>query len=1066
MHVFTRIIKKLLAFHLLMMVSLMLHAQEAEHPGKNKPDSLGTEKPNDKGFKISGSITEAATRKALSGINVSVPGYSAAITDDKGNFTIKVPSYTATLQISGQGYQYKELPLKGRKTVSAALYEESFNSVFDAAVVPEGQKNKTQINYAVSSISPNGAWDRPKESADNYLQGQVSGMNVIRRSGTPGIGADLFIRGFSSLNATNQPLYVVDGVIYDSKNYGGSIIGGHLTNPLADIDIKDIDNITVIKDGASYYGTRGANGVVLITTSHAKELATKIDFAAYGGVNYQPKNIPLLNVSDYRLYLTDILRSSGQTDSQIQAQPYMSDNPANPNYYRYHNNTNWQDQVMSNSYSQNYYLKVTGGDNIAKYALSVGYLNNNGITDNTNLRRYNTRFNADLNLSPKLTANANLAFTSNEQTLKDQGVDFSTNPLLLGLIKSPFLSVNDIADNGLQSPNLAAADIFNVSNPVALIQKGQETNKNYRFFGSVKFNLILSRRLDISSLTGLSYDKNRENTFIPRLGVAADTLSNAVAYSRLGASVARYNSLLNDTWLSYKREFTGGHDLHATIGFRYNRSQTEVDNAEGYNSPTDDFISIGYGVSSLRQLGGDFGKWIWFNGYAALDYKYLNKYFLTVNLATDGSSRFGNEIPGALSINGSKYAVMPSVAAGWLVSSERFMSGVKFIEMLKLRASFGITGNDDIGNYTARQYYVPQNILGTEGLIRGNIANPELQWEKNQKTNLGVDAAFFNERLSLSIDIYHHKTSKMVTYDPVQSAVGMKYIIDNNGGMSTNGIDVSVNSRIINKALKLDAGLNIAAYRNKITALPGNSMLNTYGGATMLTQVGQPVSLFYGYKTNGIYISNAEAAAANNKTPGSDGSLRAFRGGDVRFIDQNGDHIIDDNDRTVIGNPNPDFFGSFSSRLSYKRFSLSAIFSFSVGNDIYNQPRSVIESLSQPFNQAAGIVNRWRFDGQVTNVPRASYGDPLGNSRFSDRWIEDGSYLRLRTLAINYNLPVKPKFLKYATIYATADNLFTLTHYLGYDPEMSATGSPLTQGIDTAPEPQFRSAQLGLRIGL
>ena len=1017
------------------------------------------------GYQVTGQVTDASTKKPIPGINVMVKDVSAAITDDKGYFKIIVPSRTSVLQVSGQGFQNKEVAVNGRSVINVAIYEDGFTSLFDVVTMPFSQVPQSQISYSVASVNTEGSWNRSKETPDNFLQGQVAGLNVIRRSGTPGVGAELFLHGFNSLNASNQPLYVVDGMIYDARSYGSSIINGHVTNPLSNIDIKDIDNITVVKDGASYYGSRGANGVVFINTAHAKELTTRIDFAAYGGMNFTPKQIPLLNTTDYRLYLSDVLRSAGQTDAQIQAQPYMNDSPSNPAYYQYHNNTNWQDKVFKRSYSQNYYLKVTGGDNIAKYALSVGYLNNGGIIDSTNLQRYSTRFNADLNLTQKLTASTNLSFSSSEQTLKDQGLSIA-NPMMVGLVKAPFLSVNQISETGVQSPNLADVDVFNVSNPVSLIKNAKQTNKYYRFFGSVKFNYQFNKHHSISSLTGLIYDKVRENTFIPRMGVVPDTLRNAIAYSRLGASIQRYNSFYNDTWYSYKRSFTGEHDVLLNAGFRYHDSETEQDYAQGYNSPTDDFVTIGNGVTSLRVLSGDFGKWRWLNTYLAANYSFKSKYFLSANLSVDGSSRFGRDIPGAMSISGNKYAVLPSVAAGWLISSENFMASMNSVNLLKLRASYGLTGNDDIGNYNTKSYYRPQNLLGTQGLVLANIANSQLQWELSKKANLGLDVALFNERVSFSIDAYHNVTSKMITLDPVSSAAGMQYVISNSGGMRTNGIDLSLNSRIINTAFKFDVGLNVSTYSNRITKLPADNVTTNYSGATMITRIGQPTAMFYGYKTGGVYASNAQAAAANLSIRGTDGNLIPFRGGDVRFVDTNGDRVIDENDRQIIGNPNPDFIGSFNGKLGYKNISVTAIFTFSSGNQVYNGPRAILQSLSSPANQFGNIVNRWRFDGQVTDVPRASYGDPMGNARFSDRFIEDGSYLRLRTLAINYNLPVKPKFLKYAIIYLTADNLFTVTKYLGYDPEFSASGSPLTQGIDTALEPQFRSAQLGVRIGL
>jgi TonB-dependent SusC/RagA subfamily outer membrane receptor len=310
------------------------------------------------GYNVTGQVTDAATRKPLSGVNVAVQDVAAVITDDKGNFKITVPSKTSVLQVSIQGYQYKEVAVNNRNSINVALYEDGFNSVYDLVTLPFSKQTKAQINYSVSGINnTESSWSHSHETVDNSMQGQVSGLNVIRRSGTPGAGANLFLHGFNSINATNQPLYVIDGVIYDAASYGTSIIDGHVNNPLAAIDIKDIDNITVIKDGASYYGSRGANGVILITTAHARELTTRIDFAAYGGYNFTPKNIPVLNSNDYRLYLSDVLRSSGLTDAQIQAKPYMNDNPSNGSYYQYHNETDWQKRLLTKALTKTITLK-------------------------------------------------------------------------------------------------------------------------------------------------------------------------------------------------------------------------------------------------------------------------------------------------------------------------------------------------------------------------------------------------------------------------------------------------------------------------------------------------------------------------------------------------------------------------------------------------------------------------------------------------------------------------------------------------------------------------------------
>ncbi|MDP4262681.1 MAG: SusC/RagA family TonB-linked outer membrane protein [Bacteroidota bacterium] len=1023
-----------------------------------------TTKQNPAGFNVSGVIKDAATGKALRGIRVTYKDYSAAITDSMGAFTLDVPSPDVYVLLEGEGYQSKQIALKGNNHVTAGLYEDTYTSFYDLANLPMGTVMKNQDPFAAVSVQTDGNWGKVTETPSSYLQGRVVGLNAIRRSGTPNIGATLFLRGINSLYATNQPLIIVDGIIFDNADYGG-LIAGHYTDPLSSIDPRDIDNITVIKDGSSTYGTKGANGVIIITTARARELGTKIDFAVYGGINFKPAELPLLDAAGYRVYLSEILQSQGLTDAQIQAQPYMNDDKANADYFRYHNNTDWQNLVFHNSHTKNIYLKVTGGDNIAKYALSLGFMNNEASVKSTDLTRYNMRFNGDLNLSKRLTATTDLSFTFNEQNLRDQGTASKTNPIFLALVKSPLLRFKEVSSSGIESPTLAGRDTFNVSNPLVLTDNASGHSRSYRFLGSIGFNYQVVKSLAVATTVGVIYDKTRENFFIPGKGVTTDTLSTDIATSRSGSMVKTFFSLYNDTRLTYSRRFRNIHDLSASVGFRYLKGKAEQDFGLGFNSPIDQLISVQFGSNALRQIGGSIGESSWLNTYLNADYSCFDKYFVSFNMAMDGSSRFGTNIPDALSIGPDKYAILPSLAAAWLISSEKFVKN-KHLDILKLRASYGLSGNDDIGNYTARQTYISQNFLGLQGLVRAGFGNDQLQWEEVRKLNVGLDISVLNERLNLTFDTYRDKTDKMLVYESVPVASGSSFTITNSGAMTTKGIEASVNGRIINKAIKWDMGFNIARSISRVDRLPVDRVITSFAGATFITQASGAPNLFYGYKTSGVFISDNVAAQENLSLRKPDGTLTPFKGGDIRFVDVNGDHVIDENDRQVIGNPNPDFFGAITSKLGYKRFSLDMLFTFSQGNDIYNYTRNQLEAESGYYNQTTAVINRWRTNGDATNIPKATWGDPMGNSRFSDRWIDDGSYLRLRTMTLSYNLPFKQGSFKYAVIYVTGNNLFTLTKYKGFDPEFSASESIFGQGIDNTLEPQVRSVQLGLRIGL
>ena len=1039
-----------------------LYAQETQD---STSTVISTKKIITKGILVSGVVKDAKTHKVLSGINIAVKDFSGVISNDDGSFEIRVPNVDAILQVSGESFQTKVYALKKQKTgIQIFLKEANYSQTYQMADMANG--DKMQYNNANGATVVNfdkDQWSNPvNQSVGSFLQGKVAGLNVVRNSGTPAAGAYLTLRGFNSLYATNKPLIIVDGMVYDDEDYGSGIIQNNVSSPLSNIDVKDIEDITVIKDGSSLYGTKGANGVIKITTIRPTELTTKIDFTMYGGVNQTPEELPLLGADAYRTHLSQLEASRGLSGAVISNLPYMNDDVNASGYYKFHNNTNWQNQIFKSSVNQNYFLKIRGGDEIAKFGLSVGYLDSKGIIDATDTKRYSTRLNAALRLTERMTVDANLSFINNVQNQWDQGFAYKTSPLYLALTKSPFLAVNDVNDAGEFSPNFADVDYFNVSNPNAILANGFGKNNNYRFFGNLKFNYALNKEWNIGTIFGLTLNKERESFFIPDAGVADVILPTAIGKNRSGSEIQSYRSIYTDTYGSYAKSFLDDHNLDVRVGVRTQTNKSESDLGLGYNSSTDDFTSVGAGSNLLRQVGGALGEWNWLNIYANADYNYRNKYFLTASYAVDGSSRFGDKVNGK-----NKLALMTSLTGAWLVSSEGFMKNLKAIDYLKLRASVGHSGNDDIGNFTAQKYYVSQNLLGMQGLVSGNIGNPNLQWETVKRLNLGADLGIFNERVNASFDIYYNRTRNMVVYETVPNVTGFDYVVSNSGAMRTLGAEVALNARVIkSKDFNLDLALNVSHYKNEIQALPNGDILTQFAGATYLTSVGKEANLFYGLKSNGVYSTTAEANAAGLSRRLTNGDLVPFAAGDMRFVDTNDDDVIDNNDRMVIGNPNPDIAGSFSANFTYKRFSLQGLFTFSVGNDIYNGLRYNLEKMSGYENQSEAVANRWRAEGQITNVPKATWGDPMGNAEFSNRWIEDGSYLRLKTLVLGYDIPITNNYIKYIKLYASAENLFTFTDYLGYDPEFSATSSIFGQGTDIGLAPQFKTYQLGLRLGL
>jgi TonB-linked SusC/RagA family outer membrane protein len=1015
---------------------------------------------------VQGTVRDASTLLPVNGISVSVPEFSSAITDSLGQFTIQVPHDESALIIFGLGYQSREVPLKGRREVSVLLNEQGFHSQDELAQLYYVTKPMAYTTQSVVTVDVSGdTWKRPGSSAEKVINKEVAGLGIMARSGIPGIGSNMFIRGFSSIYAGNQPLIILDGFIYETAQYGTPIIKGFLTNPLSSINTNDIENITVVRDASSIYGSRASNGVIYIRTIHPSEMATKIDFSMYGGINYAPEQLPLLKSEDYRAYLAEILQTSGITADSLRSMPFMIDDPAYSQYYGYHNQTNWQDEVFTNSTSQNVNLKITGGDDIALYALSVGYQKHEGIIRETDYSRYSFRFNSHIRISSKLLLKTNLGFTFNQHMLKEDGDAPHTNPLHTSLIKAPFLYPNVLSSTGAVSPNLADSDLFGVSNPAAIIQSMSASSNNYKILGSVDVGYLFSDHFRADNYLGINFDKTRDNIFVPYLGIAADTLEEGIAGNRVAHKVDRYFNIYNDFRLNYVRTLAWKHHINALAGARISVNKAQGDWGMDYNTPNDQIRSLGSGVSSMREVDGYFGDWNWVTYYAQAEYDYSHKYLVTLNLALDGSSRFGGEADG-LSLFGGKFGVFPSIAAAWIVSSEPFMANAAPLDFLKLRISYGITGNDDIGNHTSSKYYISQNLLGSEGLVKGNLYNPGLQWETNKKLNGGIDLAVFNERFSLSADLYQNRSMNLINVIDASPLSGFESYIDNNGSFTCSGLDLGLNGRIISGSVKWDAGIILSRYRTELVEFPEDKRITALYGANILSQVGQPVNQFYGYRTLGVFATQAEADASGLRALMPNTELIPFSAGDVHFEDLNGDQVIDENDMEVIGDPNPDLTGMLTSSVSWRGISLDAGVSFSYGNDIYNHVRYQLESMQNADNQTPVVLNRWRGEGQETAVPKASWGDPIGNSRFSDLWIEDGSYLRLSYVTLSYSIPVKPRFVQNLELFISGYNLFTMTSYLGMDPDFSLSGATLAQGIDIGLTPQPRSLFMGIKIGL
>jgi len=1007
---------------------------------------------------VSGTIKDAATNKPINGARVQAGIFYSALTTENGTYKIRIPVRNALLEVSSPGYLTQLFSTKGSKTLDLALYSETF-------VLPKNNANGYTSTQSVT--------------LEDELQTRFGAdIRVVKRSGQVGIGSNMFIRGYNSLNANSKPLIVVDGVIWDDQANVNSVIEGCFINPLADIDVNDIESVEVLKNANSIYGSKGANGVILIKTIRGRSQATKITFDAMTGVILKPTLTPVMNASQYRSYLTDVLKSSPFSQTSINAMPFLQDDPTSLTYKKYHNDTDWGDQVYSNGSMNRYALSVQGGDEIAIYGFSMAYTGSNGVLNGTNMSRLNTRFNSDINLGKSVKVATNIAFTEVDRELRDDGMDATSAPGYISRIKSPlFLGYKYTTVTQAVTDKLENYDSLHVSNPLSIIANGIGSQRQYRFTINAEPEWTINKSLKLSSIFGYSINKLKEHYFTPVTGLAPVILVNSfntpygISYNTVKDQIMQQLSVFNDTKFSYDQTFGKKHHVSGILGLRFLSNRFASTYGEGHNSGGDYVVNLS---TSLLYKKNDGGNEVWDSKsvYAQANYDFNQRYFLWAAVSMDNSSRFGKETKEGFKIGQDTYAKFPSVGAAWLVSAEPFMKNLSFINKLNLRADVGETGNDNIGNNQRLAYLSPVNYMDKAvGLQISNLKNEALQWETTQKMGAGIDLTLFNEIVTISGDIYKHNTRNLLTMRQNVVASGLDSYWVNEGSLENTGYEISLGLKLLNtKNVKWNFNVSAAHYENKITALPAGDYTTSVGGGEILTAVGSPAGMFYGYKSLGVFSSAAEAQAVSNgnglKIQNLNGSYSSFSAGDIHFEDKNGDGIIDANDKQIIGNPNPKLTGAVVNNLSFRNFTLDIVFTYSYGNDIYNYQRSQLESMSNLLNQSTAVLNRWMADGQVTSVPKASYGDPIGNARFSNRWIEDGSFLKLQNVRLSYKLPIKSNLFDALTVWGAVNNLLTFTKYLGADPESSMNQSVLYQGIDFGLLPSSRVFNVGVKLNL
>ncbi len=1011
--------------------------------------------------------------KPVSGVSVSLEGILTApvVTDSTGTFSISVPRNDVFLLISPPGdYKSKRVYLNQDKSLEISLTAVDMVDGQDPQVHIFYEQNRDDFASAASFPGTELLQKLPDQTTETFFKGTVPGLWGTGMSGMPGSGAISFIRGIKSMNSNTQPLYVVDGLPLELPNIMKSLLDGYSYNPLSSLNPSDITGITVEKDylNAPIFGMRGSNGIVFIETLKPTEVETMIDVSLKTGFTTSADQLPQLNADQYRTYAKEVLMTSGiPEESFSDAYPALYATSGDDNYPLYRHNTNWQNYVFRDALLYDLYLRILGGDEIARYGLSVGYLNNQGIIDQTSFDRFSVRFVGSFNMFKWLRFNVSSSLSSNSSSLKESARITQTSPILSGLAKNPMMIPYRFDEEGNQLLALQDIEELGVSNPLATIEGFEAENRNNRFLTNFRIEGDISRTFKFNSLIGINFNSLNEDIFMPNLGM--ELYNNDEAYNVAKSLSNYFYAFSTDNYLNYSKLLAGTHAIHVNAGLRINSNRFQSDWGIAKNShKSDQYRNLQSGTSNLREMGGSNGRWNRMALYGNLTYSFRERYLINLSISEENSTRIGPFAENVTFINDVPFGLFYAAGASWKISNEIFMRELTWIENLKFRVNYGKTGNDDIGNFDAFNYFYLTHYRNTTGAVPGPVTDQSLSFEENYQLSAGLDFASRGNRLTISADLFKHRTDNLMLQFMQPFYLGYEFLPINSGSMENTGWEAQVTGRILQfPRFSWDIWINVSHFDNRILEIEEGKVITPFEGGTYISMEGEPVLAFYGYDYSGVYATAEEASesALFNK----DGIQ--YGPGDAIYSDISGpnglpDHQIDEYDRTLIGSPIPDFYGGMGTKLRYGNWALDIGLQWVYGNELFNYLRYQNEKMTNLSNQSSAVLNRWSYEGQETNVPRALWDDPMLNSVFSSRWIEDGSYLKLKNLTLAYRIPERFLVFRNAEVFVTGTNLFTLTRYLGYDPEFSFSYHTMEQGIDYGLTPLSRTFMAGIKLGL
>ncbi|KIC89680.1 TonB-dependent receptor [Flavihumibacter sp. ZG627] len=969
--------------------------------------------------------------------SVVVKGTSIGTTSgEDGRFSFVVPSNARDIVISAVGFGDIEQRI-GTSTEFTISLSTRDKNLAEVVVVGYGTQKKRELTTAVSQVKGSDLQNIPIQGPDQALRGRAAGVNVTQSSGTPGGSININIRGTGSINASSQPLYVIDGIPINIGNYSQIGVGGQTLNALADINPSEIESFEVLKDAAAtaIYGSRAANGVVLITTKRGANRKTRVNINSYYGISEVYKQLPVLTGPQFVQLNQEMIRNrfgATVTPGQLGLAGLDGDPSSYPT-------TNWQDEIFRGGAIQSYDLNLQGGNENTKFFISGAYFSQEGIVIGSGFKRYNLRMNIDNNLSKKIKVGTSIGLSRSKNTRiqNDNNIyGVVSTALLYG---SHFPAYKADGTYG-RDPNAS------IENAIAnAVEPTYDVNNN-RILANAYGEWQITNSLSFRSVVGADYLNFREQQYIPSTHIQG---AGVRGDGREGYSEDL--NLTNENILTFKKQFGDDHDLTLTGVASFQESRFESIFAQATNFPGDAIRRLTAG--SQRVAATSNGSSYGIVGYLARAiYGFQGKYLVTASIRRDGVSRFGAD---------KRWGTFPAASVAWRISEEGFLKNSNVISDLKLRASWGEAGNSSIGDFASLPLVgAGNNYAQAAGLAPSQLGNPNLGWESSEQTNVGIDVGFLNNRINLTADYYIRNTRELLLARPLVGSSGFTTINENIGSLQNKGFEFALNStNIDSRDFRWTTNFNITFPDNKVVKLAGTPFAS---GFASWVEEGQDLGSFRGFVVKGIFQSQEEIAAAPVHSA-------ATRPGDIEFADLDGDNRITTADQKIIGSAVPDFFGGMINELSYKGIGLNFFLQFVSGNEIYNNTRAFGEGMNSIFGQLATVENRWTADkGESATLPRAVFGDPSNNRRTSTRWLEDGSFMRLKNVQLFYNLPQEiSKRIKMNNIriFIQGENLKTWTDYQGFDPEVSTFSITNTApGTDFLTYPQAKTITFGVNL--